>query len=54
MTNVLKACEVILNILKDWEACAIDLEGLLGGLIAIWNPMICKLSPFKTRVGIWL
>ena len=31
-----------------------DSEGQYGGLIAIWNPRKCKLTPYKTREGILL
>ena len=35
-----------MKILKDWELCAIDVDGQLGGLLAIWN--------FKTSASILL
>ena len=49
-----KACEVILRILKDQEVCAVDIEGLFGGLVATWNPILCTFKSFNTIAGILL
>ena len=45
-----KDCEVILIILKEWEVCAVDADGLFGGL----EPRFCNFKPFKTCFGILL
>ena len=50
----MKACENFLKVVKNWEACDFDLKGQFGGLLAIWNPKKCKLTPFKMRDGILL
>ena len=49
-----KSCEFFLKILKDWECCAIDAEGILGGLEAFWNPRTCSFKPYRTCAGILL
>ena len=54
MTKQMKASEVLLKLLKYWEACSVDSEGQTRGLIAIWNHRKCKLTPYKTREGILL
>ena len=49
-----KACDFILSILKDWECCALDADGISIGLVAAWNPSTCSLKPFRTCVAIML
>ena len=54
MAKAKKTCEVLLNLLKDWESCVVDSEGLLGGQAVIWNPRSCDVRPYKTNAGIML
>ena len=54
MTKREKYWEYVLNILKDWEVCAIDVNTQSGGLLAIWNLWVCNLKPFKTCASILL
>jgi hypothetical protein len=32
-----KAMEFLSSLLKDWNLCSVDVEGLLGGLVSRWN-----------------
>ena len=50
MTSGVKACKL----LKGSEVCALDSKGQFGGILSIWNPKKCNLTPFKTRVNILL
>ena len=49
-----KSCEIILRILKYWECCVIDVVGLFGCLVVVWNPKTCFFKPFMTCDGILL
>ena len=42
------------KILKDWQVCATDVEGLSGGLVAIWSSQVCNSKPYKTIASILL
>ena len=37
-----------------WEYCALSSSGLLGGLLATWNPRCFKIKAFITMAGILL
>ena len=50
----IKSCQIILRILKYWECCAIDVDGLSGGLVASWNPSTCSFKPYGACAGIML
>ena len=42
------------KILPNWEFCAIDALGLLGGLLKAWNPFLVRCHAFETAAGILL
>ena len=49
-----KACELILRILKYWELCSLDVDGIYGGLVATWNPSTYSFKPFRACTRILL
>ena len=37
-----------------WEYCALDVDGLSGGLLAGWNPLLVWVKAFSSLAGIIL
>ena len=54
MAKASKACNYFLRLFPGWEVCVVDAVGRSGGLLCIWNPDVCDLSPFSLRSGILL
>jgi len=54
MATAEKACSYFLHLFPGWEVAAIDAIGMSGGVLCIWNPMVCVLKAFSTLAGILL
>ena len=46
--------EVFSRILSGWNYCALDSNGLSGGIISCWNPQVSYFKPYKTYGSILL
>ena len=40
------------KIKHGWEYCALDADGLSGGLLAGWNPLLVQVKDFSSLAGI--
>lgn len=49
-----KARSFFNKIKLGWMICTVDAVGLSGGLLAAWNPLVFKLCPSVTSLGILL
>ena len=54
MTSTYPALIAFSKLCPGWEFCALNSNGLSGGLLSGWNPKILKCKAFHTSAGILL
>ena len=54
MTNSYPALFAFSKICPGWEFCALNSNGLSGGILSGWNPKLIKCKAFHTAAGILL
>ena len=54
MIGAHNACEFFLRMNPGWRVSTLDVDGLLGGTLVVWNPFVVDMNIFSTCAGIWL
>lgn len=52
MAKSVDACNFFLHIKSDWQVCALDARGHLGGTLVAWNPLVASLKAYHHFAGI--